>query len=188
MDPKINKPCHADWNEITGDQKSRHCDKCNKSVHNISEMSKEEAEQLLCQSSESVCIRIQQASNGSFKTQSGWMKRMAIAGAATLTLIPMTACSPKAEVLTGDPSVPYSQPETPIQEEPLPEQGAPVTGKIAVPDPETNMTIMGDYAPTQEMGEIKASIPPQPTMGSVAPTSKDTPQTKNGQATSTKSK
>ncbi|MFM9873803.1 MAG: hypothetical protein ACKVQS_10105 [Fimbriimonadaceae bacterium] len=157
MDPKINKPCPADWNDMTGGQQSRHCDKCNKSVHNISELSADEAEQVLCHSSNSVCIRIQQAANGAFKTQSGWMKRVAIAGAATLTLIPMTGCESQSH-LTGKASVPYSQPNnqtttgTPAQPENIvgetvapeaqPEQAEPTMGKVAAPE------VMGDIAPS----------------------------------------
>jgi hypothetical protein len=137
MDPKINKPCPADWNEMTGNDASRHCDKCKKSVHNISQLSKEEAEQVLCHSTQSVCIRIQQAANGAFKTQSGWMKRVAIAGAATLTLIPMTGCETQSQI-TGEAAT-YSQPNSPVTtgkvaaSEPQPEQGEPLTGVVAGP-------------------------------------------------------
>jgi len=143
---------------MTGDQKYRHCDKCNKSVHDISQLTKEEAEQILCKTSNSICIRIQQNSNGAFKTQSGWMKRIAIA--ATLSLVPLTACGPESQI-TGEPIAPYSEPTNP-------ETNPEIMGDIAPPKlPEQGEQTMGKVAVPELMGEVSAN--PTPTMGSVAP-------------------
>lgn len=106
MNPKIHRPCPVDWNQMSGDQKSRHCGICNKSVHNIANLSKKEAETLLCTPGKSVCIRIQQTPEGNFLTKSGWMRRAAIAGAATLSLIPISACNvTDPGFTTGDTSI-----------------------------------------------------------------------------------
>lgn len=43
---RIVEPCDADWEAMTGDEKQRHCAKCNLSVNNVAEMSAEEAEKL----------------------------------------------------------------------------------------------------------------------------------------------
>lgn len=163
MDPKISKPCPASWDAMTGDQQSRHCDKCNKSVHNISELSAAEAEALLCKSTTSVCIRMQQTKDGAFKTKSGWMKRVALAGAAGLTLIPMVGCEPQTanQPLTGASVYPSN---------PTPESGfsmgeavanpEPLTGDIAPPEPES-VTTAGKIVPVPEQSMGKIACPPE---------------------------
>ena len=38
----IPKPCHEDWNKMTGDQRQKFCDHCSCSVHNLTGMNHEE--------------------------------------------------------------------------------------------------------------------------------------------------
>lgn len=44
MNPEdyIPKPCHENWNTMSGDDRQKFCDKCSTSVHNLSGMSREE--------------------------------------------------------------------------------------------------------------------------------------------------
>lgn len=44
---RIASPCPARWEDMTGDDKVRHCARCNLSVHNLSAMPHDEAESLL---------------------------------------------------------------------------------------------------------------------------------------------
>ncbi|MGH7130714.1 MAG: hypothetical protein ACREJO_02065 [Phycisphaerales bacterium] len=44
---KVAAPCPAKWEDMTGDNKVRHCALCNLNVHNFSAMSRDEAELLL---------------------------------------------------------------------------------------------------------------------------------------------
>ena len=44
---RIAAPCPAKWEDMTGDDKVRHCALCNLNVHNFSAMSREEAEGIL---------------------------------------------------------------------------------------------------------------------------------------------
>ena len=54
----IASPCPASWDEMTGDDQVRHCSLCNLSVHNLSAMTRDEAEGVLAKLSEGrVCAR-----------------------------------------------------------------------------------------------------------------------------------
>ena len=42
----INKPCTQDWNSMEGSDRQRFCGVCDKSVHNLSAMTRREAQAL----------------------------------------------------------------------------------------------------------------------------------------------
>ena len=44
---RIASPCTASWEDMRGDAKSRHCDQCDKQVHDLSQMTRAEAEGLV---------------------------------------------------------------------------------------------------------------------------------------------
>jgi len=52
---KIQSPCTADWDAMTGDDTRRHCGSCNKDVHNLSAMTEEAARAVVAQ--KDVCVR-----------------------------------------------------------------------------------------------------------------------------------
>ncbi len=85
---RINKPCGADWDDMSGDEQSRHCSKCNLSVNNVAEMSAVEAEELFA-SGGHVCARLTIDDQQSLLTRDGWIPRMMLAGAVAAT---MTGC------------------------------------------------------------------------------------------------
>ena len=47
---RVDEPCKADWDAMTGDAARRFCAGCQKHVHNLSAMPREEAERLVCES------------------------------------------------------------------------------------------------------------------------------------------
>jgi hypothetical protein len=63
----IPSPCPADWDAMAGDNLTRHCESCGKSVVNLSAMSKEDAA-LLVDHEEDLCARITRRKNGSVVT------------------------------------------------------------------------------------------------------------------------
>lgn len=151
MDIEIKKPCPADWDAMTGDEQSRFCSQCQKSVHNISEMTAEEAASILCKPGQKACIRITRAQDGSIRTKSGWFKRVALAGAAGLALIPMAGCGPDGDMRgTGTAEIPKSSAPNPkAGGVALPSQGQQtLTGDIAVQPVETQEpdTTLGKFA------------------------------------------
>lgn len=74
---KIASPCSQDWNEMIGDDRTRYCGACKLNVHNLSGMTRDEAENLLTNSSGRLCVRFYQRADGTVLTQDcpvGWAK------------------------------------------------------------------------------------------------------------------
>lgn len=61
---QIASPCSASWNQMTGDDRTRHCDACQKDVYNLSGMTREEAEALLVERNGELCVRYYQRADG----------------------------------------------------------------------------------------------------------------------------
>ncbi|MEP6819138.1 MAG: ankyrin repeat domain-containing protein [bacterium] len=53
----INSPCSADWNSMIGNDQVRFCEHCNLNVHNLSLMTRNQAERLVARSNGRLCIR-----------------------------------------------------------------------------------------------------------------------------------
>lgn len=74
-DIKIASPCAANWNEMIGDNRRRHCSECKLNVYNLSEMTQTEAENFLINSEGRVCLQIFRRSDGTVLTKDcavGW--------------------------------------------------------------------------------------------------------------------
>jgi hypothetical protein len=65
---RVATPCSADWNEMVGDERVRHCMKCNKDVFNLSQMTRDDAEQLLRDKQGNLCARYFQRADGTIIT------------------------------------------------------------------------------------------------------------------------
>ena len=79
---QIAAPCSADWNQMIGDQRKRHCSECRLNVYNLSAMTEREAENFLIKAERRVCLRIYRRADGTVLTQNcpvGWqaMKKRA---------------------------------------------------------------------------------------------------------------
>lgn len=66
---RVATPCPAKWEDMTGDERSRHCAQCDKSVFNISGMTREEAETLIVAKQGKLCVRYFQRKDGTILTQ-----------------------------------------------------------------------------------------------------------------------
>lgn len=67
---QVASPCPASWESMTGDDISRHCDSCNLPVYNLSEMTKQEAEDFLARSIPTgrVCAKFYRRTDGTILT------------------------------------------------------------------------------------------------------------------------
>ena len=65
---EIPEPCIVSWNGMLGDERGRFCGHCQKRVHNLSAMTTDEAEQLVCQAAGSLCVRYNVAADGKVLT------------------------------------------------------------------------------------------------------------------------
>lgn len=68
---QIAEPCTANWDEMTGDEKTRFCAQCRLNVHNARMMTDEEVLEklMMTASGERVCMRIYRRADGTFLTQ-----------------------------------------------------------------------------------------------------------------------
>jgi hypothetical protein len=66
---RIASPCTANWEEMTGDARARHCAECNLDVYNFSAMTSHEVEQLLgATKGQRVCGRFYRRTDGTILT------------------------------------------------------------------------------------------------------------------------
>ncbi|MBS2006110.1 MAG: TonB C-terminal domain-containing protein [Cyanobacteria bacterium SZAS TMP-1] len=67
---EIAKPCSADWESMSGDERERHCQLCQLNVYNISDMTKSEAEAFLAERIPQgrVCVRLFRRTDGTIIT------------------------------------------------------------------------------------------------------------------------
>lgn len=61
---RVATPCPADWNAMTGDERTRACGSCNKNVYNLSTLTREEAEALILEKEGRLCVRYFQRNDG----------------------------------------------------------------------------------------------------------------------------
>jgi hypothetical protein len=54
---QVENPCSKVWNQMQGGKRVRFCEHCGHHVHNLSEMNRDDAQLLLNQSNERVCVR-----------------------------------------------------------------------------------------------------------------------------------
>jgi len=74
---KIASPCSANWNEMYGNDRMRHCGDCKLKVYNLSGMSREEAENLVMNAEGRLCVRFFRRLDGTIITENcpvGWAK------------------------------------------------------------------------------------------------------------------
>ncbi|HEY4178095.1 MAG TPA: hypothetical protein VGM90_14710 [Kofleriaceae bacterium] len=88
----VATPCSMDWDAMTGDERVRSCDACDKNVFNLSGMTREEAEELILEKHGNLCVRYFQRHDGTILLQdcsvgiSQKRKRKVLAVGATLLL------------------------------------------------------------------------------------------------------
>jgi hypothetical protein len=121
---RVASPCERSWNEMRGDAQTRFCDHCGKHVHNLSAMTRSDAEKLICESAGSLCVRYAMTQTGSVQTleyqpatpllrrKRTWLAA-GIFGALAATAVQIFACTrtkppPAVPMVMGDigPAIP----------------------------------------------------------------------------------
>src|SRR5581483_8210534 len=65
----IPSPCPTAWDSMTGNRRQRFCRQCNKTVYNLSAMTRDEAEALVARFAGRLCARIERDANGVTMTE-----------------------------------------------------------------------------------------------------------------------
>lgn len=66
---RIASPCSVGWENMTGDERRRHCELCSLNVYNISELTKSEVERLIQTREGRLCIRMYRRADGTVLTR-----------------------------------------------------------------------------------------------------------------------
>lgn len=66
---RIASPCPKSWNEMTGDDRTRHCDLCELSVHNVEGMTRDEVARLVNKGGGRLCMRLVRRADGTVMTK-----------------------------------------------------------------------------------------------------------------------
>jgi hypothetical protein len=66
---QIASPCTARWEDMRGDDKTRFCGQCRLNVHNLSAMTRPEAESLVAGAGGRLCVRLYKRSDGTVITR-----------------------------------------------------------------------------------------------------------------------
>lgn len=162
---KIASPCNMSWNDMKGDDRSRHCSACQLNVFNIAGLSKQEAQELLAKraAGERVCVRLLRRQDGTIITKDCPVG-VSLARRARLRLASLSASAMAMALwFTGFRAEATSS-------EPAPTIKRAFMGKIAAPQfaPGIDEIAGGISAPV----EIEPEPEPQPEpalMGEIAP-------------------
>ncbi len=112
----VKTPCHEDWEKMTGDSRSRFCERCQHSVNNLSEMTRKEAGKLIEQNQgKRVCVRFSRNQFGAIQFKAAASRRIPIWKSATVLAasllgffgvhLPIHA----EETVQGDVSLPFDE-------------------------------------------------------------------------------
>lgn len=66
---RVAKPCPASWSDMEGDDRTRYCSLCQHNVHNISDMTRAEAEEFLRSIKGRTCVRMYRREDGKVMTR-----------------------------------------------------------------------------------------------------------------------
>ncbi len=164
---QVASPCTADWNQMTGDDRTRHCGACQKNVYNLSGMTRAEAEALLIERNGDLCVRYYQRHDGTILladcavgVQRKRDRRRTVARAAAIVAGGLAVATGAAVYVTATEPPCALRPDLPH----------PVMGAVGwSPAPELHQP-----PPRNESPRIVPDA--QPTMGVVAPVPWQDPQ------------
>jgi hypothetical protein len=92
---RIPSPCEQDWNAMHGDARTRHCARCDHTVHDLSALGADAARELLARS-EKLCVRGEFSESGVLVSyadlERGRARAAARAAMLTAALITVSAC------------------------------------------------------------------------------------------------
>ena len=167
---QLNFRCPANWDDMVGDDQKRFCSHCQKHVHNLSAMTRDEA-QALVTSGENLCIRMVRRADGTTKVRdcpkvgdarATTVRRVGM-GVAASGALALASCEEEEPPLTGEVCPPTEEVEPGESGEKSekevellggacpPEQEALETELEpgAQPEVEPEIEFLGDYCPPE---------------------------------------
>lgn len=154
----IATPCAADWNQMQGDDRVRHCSDCRLNVYDISQMTRAEAATLIATNeSGRTCLRLYRRPDGTLLTQDCWARLRAarqrgwVAFAAALVIVGLTQLGLRFAALGW--LIQWNADRRPTEiAAPVATPVVPVVAPVVTPPPVDE--------PRHVMGEMAAMPPP----------------------------
>jgi hypothetical protein len=95
---RVASPCKANWDDMAGDDRMRHCSQCNLQVYDLSSMTRHEAEEFIREREGRACVRFFRRADGTVLTRDcpvgvrSWRRKLivGISAAAVLFLGTLT--------------------------------------------------------------------------------------------------
>lgn len=90
---RVASPCSADWNQMYGNDRKRFCADCKLNVYNLSDMTRQDAENLIMASEGRLCVRYFRRADGTVLTKDcpvGWQavkRRVSRAATAAFSMV-----------------------------------------------------------------------------------------------------
>ncbi len=171
---QVAKPCHADWDAMTGDAQVRHCGSCRQNVYNLSEMTRAQAEAVILENEGHLCVRFYTRADGTVLTQDcpvglrafrlkvarklSWAAALALAcltgawrgeTAHAVTKSPPKAAAPANTRKASPPAKPHTVPPRPqvLMGKPLPPPHGWTMGAPPPPLPHATMGMIRPIPP-----------------------------------------
>jgi hypothetical protein len=149
---QIASPCPANWDQMTGDDRSRFCGQCQLNVYNIASMTADEAADLITKREGRLCIRLYRREDGTVLTKDcpvGWrlIRRRTVRAASRMAAAAVLQMTGGLTVATGTrdsrtPRLKYLQPFTtirqwlsPIAQQPVIPMGRMLAGDVCFTPP-----------------------------------------------------
>ena len=117
--------CPVPWDEMHGDDRTRFCDQCKQNVHDVSELTRAEAVELVTGGEETPCLRLYRRQDGRVMTTDcmtkrervwKWLHQRAPWAAAAFALLFMAGCGQPACIAGGIKAIiPPSPPDDAVQ-------------------------------------------------------------------------
>jgi hypothetical protein len=104
--------CPVPWDAMRGDARTRFCDKCSQNVHDVSELTRAEAVQLVSAGEKVPCLRLYRRQDGRVMTADcltkrdrvwKWLHRRSAWAAAIFALVFFMGCNSKPDCIMGTP-------------------------------------------------------------------------------------
>ncbi len=102
--------CPVSWDAMHGDDRTRFCDQCSQNVHDVSELTRAEAVQLLTDGDKLPCLRIYRRQDGRVMTADcttrrdrlwKWLHRRSKWAAAVFALVFFASCDRPKDCIAG---------------------------------------------------------------------------------------
>lgn len=155
---KVLSPCSAEWEKMVGNDQVRFCEHCSKSVNNISEMTREQALELVLKSNGRLCVRYYktsdqkinfQPSTSEFKLNPSPLLKFA-AGVLLTTALSVSPSIAQTMLPTGDNVVVETKLNNPNLPDPIWEGGyaslkGTITDEQGAVIPGADITLKGKF-------------------------------------------